>query len=67
MLPLHGARVRETGLLSWGGLLSQLASRAGFSDDEQRALSALGLLDQPTVRPRSSVDGLLIANDAHTH
>ena len=47
---LFGAGVSvPSGLPSWDGLLRELAVRAGFSVEEQEALSSLGLLDQSTL------------------
>lgn len=47
---LFGAGVSfPSGLPSWGGLLQQLAARAGFSEEEQQQLLELGMLDQPTL------------------
>ena len=47
---LFGAGVSfPSGLPSWGGLLAQLAVRAGFNDAERKALAELGFLDQPTI------------------
>lgn len=47
---LYGAGVSfPSGLPSWGGLLKELAERAGFDEEEQTALAELGFLDQPTI------------------
>lgn len=47
---LFGAGVSfPSGLPSWGGLLQQLAERAGYDERSQKALAELGFLDQPTL------------------
>lgn len=38
-----------SGMPSWGGLLKQLAEKAGFSEQERKALAELDYLDQPTL------------------
>lgn len=38
-----------SGLPSWGGLLQDLAKVAGFSEEEQKELTKLNYLDQPTL------------------
>mmetsp|Transcript_23739 Transcript_23739/g.43015 ORF Transcript_23739/g.43015 Transcript_23739/m.43015 type:complete len:521 (+) Transcript_23739:50-1612(+) len=41
-----------SGLPSWGGLLNELAEKAGFDEDERKYLSELSYLDQPTLMSR---------------
>lgn len=38
-----------SGLPSWGGLLSDLAKKAGFTEAEQAELKSMDYLDQPTL------------------
>lgn len=38
-----------SGLPSWGGLLEELAVKAGFDEEERKALGDLGYLDRPTL------------------
>jgi hypothetical protein len=54
---LYGAGLSfPSGLPSWGGLLSELAQRAGFDEEEQKSLSELSFLDQPTIIERRMGD-----------